>query len=150
VLTHDGYQSAAGFTMSDSTSDDRTIGTVDPDSPAATKGLKPGDIIVKATAFPAASQADEKEIKSYGDLYEFFTRQWPRGRNELVLQVKRGGQELSVGPFAPKTLGLHPTQLLESISMLLVFFLLTAYMPFRKQPGEAMCLLIFCYGLQRY
>src|SRR5947209_14827140 len=43
-----GYQTAAGFTMSDDPrADERTVGRVEPGSPAATAGLKPGDVLVK-------------------------------------------------------------------------------------------------------
>jgi phosphatidylglycerol:prolipoprotein diacylglycerol transferase len=149
VLTHGGYQTAAGFTLNESALDTRTVGAVDPASPAAASGLKPGDVIVKASAVPSTSAGDERAIEFFGDLHDFLERQWPRGKNELTLHVKRGNAQVSVGPFAPKTLGLHPTQLYESISMALVFLLLTAYYPFRRHAGEVMAVLMLCYGLQR-
>jgi phosphatidylglycerol---prolipoprotein diacylglyceryl transferase len=34
--------------------------------------------------------------------------------------------------------------------MVLLFFLLTAYFPFRRRPGEVMALLMLCYGLHRF
>ena len=150
ALTRDGYQTAAGFTLRENASDDRTVESVDPSSPAEASGLKTGDVIIKAAAVPTTSAADERAISRFEDLQDFMTRQWPRGKNRLTLEVKRGDQELTIGPFAPRTLALHPTQLYESISMALVFLLLTAYYPFRKNPGEVMALLMFCYGLQRY
>ncbi|TMQ32917.1 MAG: prolipoprotein diacylglyceryl transferase [Planctomycetota bacterium] len=72
-----------------------------------------------------------------------------RGRNSLALTVKRGDREVDLPAFQPRTIGLHPTQLYESISMLLLFLLLLAYQPFRKHDGELMALLMVCYGLHR-
>ena len=39
--------------------------------------------------------------------------------------------------FVPRTLGLHPTQLYETISMGLCLFLLLSFYPFRRHDGEA-------------
>jgi phosphatidylglycerol:prolipoprotein diacylglycerol transferase len=147
ILVQEGYQTAAGFTMSDTAENRLTVGAVDPASPAAASGLKPGDVLVKLRDFPFAGE--ERDLKSYSDLENYLGREWPRGKNSLAVTVQRGGQDLDMPAFSPKTLGLHPTQLYESISMVLLFFLLTAYYPFRKRPGEVMALLMFCYGLHR-
>src|SRR5262249_41285455 len=52
--------------------------------------------------------------------------------------------------FAPKTLGLHPTQLYESISTALLLFLLLAYWPFRRHDGELFALFLMLYPLHRF
>jgi len=150
VLTYQGYQSAAGFTFSDAKGDDRTVGSVNPVSSAAASGLRAGDVVVKAIAVPTASGTDEHEINRFDDLQDFLTRQWPRGKNQLALEVKRGDLIVKIGPFTPNTLGLHPTQLYESISMALILLVLLAYFPLRKNPGEVIALLMLAYGLQRY
>jgi phosphatidylglycerol:prolipoprotein diacylglycerol transferase len=148
ALVRDGYQTSAGFTMNDRAEDDRTVGAVAADSPAAGSGLQSGDIIVKLRDFPSAGEA--RAITSYRDLENDLGRDWIRGKNDLALTVMRGSQEMDLPPFLPRTLGLHPTQLYESISMLLVFLLLTAYVALRRCPGEVMAIFMFCYGLQRY
>src|SRR5262249_19013862 len=148
ALTHAGYQTAAGFTLSETAVDGRTVGVVESDSPAARAGLKAGDVIVKV--IPGSLPSAERAINSFVDLHNALVTQWPRGENSLILQVRRGNEEVSVGPFSPRTLGLHPTQLYEAISMALVFFLIATYFPFRRRPGEVMAVLMFCYGLQRY
>lgn len=148
ALVKDGYQTAAGFTMSDQAQDERGVGVVAADSPAAVGGLRTGDIIVKLRDFPLPAQ--ETAVASYRDLDYYLNRDWPRGKNDLALTVKRGNQEIELPAFQPLTLGLYPTQLYESISMLLVFLLLTAYFPIRRRLGEVMALFMFCYGLQRY
>ena len=148
ALVKDGYQTSAGFTMSDTAADDRTIGVVAAGSPAAESGLRSGDIIVQIRDF--ASSGDDRAVTSYRDLENDLGPRWIRGKNDLALTVKRGNGEKALPAFRPQTLGLHPTQLYESFSMLLVFFLLLAYLPLRRHPGEAMALFMFCYGLQRY
>jgi phosphatidylglycerol:prolipoprotein diacylglycerol transferase len=50
----------------------------------------------------------------------------------------------------PWTLGLHPTQVYESISMLLLFLLLCAFYPFRRRDGAVLALLMLGYGLHRF
>jgi phosphatidylglycerol:prolipoprotein diacylglycerol transferase len=148
ALVKDGYQTTAGFTMNDKAEDERTVGVVAADSPAAASGLRSGDIIVKLRDYPLPGQ--EANVASYRDLENDLGREWPRGKNDLALTVKRGNQEIELPAFRPQTLGLYPTQLYESISMLLVFLLLTAYFAVRRRPGEVMALFMFCYGLQRY
>jgi prolipoprotein diacylglyceryltransferase len=147
ALVKEGFQTAAGFTMSDTAEDDRTVGAVAADSPAAHSGLRSGDILVKLRDFPLSGE--ERAITSYRDLENDLGPFWIRGKNDLALTVKRGNEEIALPAFRPQTLGLHPTQLYESFSMLLVFLLLTAYFPIRRHPGEVMALFMFCYGLQR-
>jgi prolipoprotein diacylglyceryltransferase len=148
-LVKHGYQTSAGFTMSDQAEDDRTVGVVAADSPAAVSGLRSGDVIVKLRDYPSSGQ--ESAVASYRDLENYLSPYyWPRGKNDLALTVKRSNQDVELPPFRPQTLGLYPTQLYESISMVWVFLLLTAYFAVRRRPGEVMALFMFCYGLQRF
>jgi phosphatidylglycerol:prolipoprotein diacylglycerol transferase len=141
TLVAGGTQSAAGFTMDDQALDQRTVGIVDPQSPAAAADLKTGDIIVAANG---------QSIQRYEDLAYYMERGWPRGEHDLTLTVQRAGQEVQLQPFTPHTLGLHPTQLYETISMFLLFLLLNAYYPFRRHYGEVFVLLIVCYAIHRF
>ena len=50
----------------------------------------------------------------------------------------------------PWTIGLHPTQLYESVSMALLFLLLLAYYPYRRRPGEVMVLFMLGYAVHRF
>jgi phosphatidylglycerol:prolipoprotein diacylglycerol transferase len=142
ILTHEGYQTAAGFTMNTQAPDDRTVDRVEPESAAQEAGLRTGDIITKTDGHP---------ITDLGYLDDYLSgREWPRGKNDLGLTVRRGDKEIALPTFRPKTLGLYPTQVYESIAMGLTFLLLTAYYPFRRRPGEVMAVFMFCYGLQRF
>jgi phosphatidylglycerol:prolipoprotein diacylglycerol transferase len=148
-MTQRGYQTAAGFTIDPTAAalNQARVGRVQPNSPAEDAGLKEGDEIIKARA-----GKHEQVIKSYGALEDFLSlgRGWPRGETELELTVRRadGVHELEV--FEPWTIRLHPTQLYESISMLLLFFLLLAFYPFRRRPGEVMVLFMIGYAFHRF
>ncbi len=153
-LVEKGFQTTAGFTIMA----DRpvTVGAVAKDSPAYQVGLQPGDQIVKIRDFHKTG--DDQVIEKYfdpdpGDLTSFWNclvRAWPRGKTDLTLTVERGGQIKVLDAFTPWTLHLHPTQIYESISMLLLFFLLTAYYPFRRRDGEVMIIFMIGYAIHRF
>jgi prolipoprotein diacylglyceryltransferase len=107
----------------------------------------------------AAYQADLSKIKQapvhiqseYDTLWDVLTINWPRGKSDLELEVRHSdGQVETLPPFTPRTLGLHPTQLYEAISMFLLFLLLNAFFPFRRHYGEVFVLLIVCYAAHRF
>src|SRR5206468_742845 len=77
---------------------------------------------------------------------------WPRGKLDLQLTVMHEGQTdpVALPVFRPRTLGLHPTQIYESISMVLLFFLLMTFYPFRRHDGEVMALAMVGYGVHRF
>lgn len=139
TLVAKGYQTGTGFIMDDS-KPFAVVGLVEPESPAAAAGVEPGDLVVKVNG---------QEVHNSDDLW-IYVRELPRGQSELELTVQRNGQELTLPPFTPRTLGLHPTQLYETISMLLLFLLLNAYYPFRRHYGEVFVLLILCYCVHRF
>ena len=55
-----------------------------------------------------------------------------------------------IGPFTPRTVGLHPTQLYETISMVLLVALLTFYYPFRGRDGRVFVAFLVCYAIHRF
>jgi hypothetical protein len=77
---------------------------------------------------------------------------WPHGETELSLSVVHPSQTepVALAGFTPRTLGLHPTQLYETISTLLILLLLNAYFPFRRHDGEVMALFMLCYSVHRF
>lgn len=77
-------------------------------------------------------------------------RNWPRGDHELQLTVLRDGKEIALPPFTPRTVGLYPTQLYETISMVLLILLLLAYYPFRRHDGQLMVLCMVGYSVHRF
>jgi phosphatidylglycerol:prolipoprotein diacylglycerol transferase len=145
-LVADGYQTAAGFTLArekDQPRDGARVGRVDPHSPAYAAGLRDGDVIVAVNG---------RDVANADDLVRDLAYEWPRGQSDLGLKVIHRGetQPVALEPFAPLTLGLHPTQLYEVVSMFLLFLLLTAYYPFRRHDGEVMAILMLGYAAHRF
>jgi phosphatidylglycerol:prolipoprotein diacylglycerol transferase len=141
-MTGRGYQTAAGFTLSPVR--DNVVDRVEPHSAAYAAGLRDGDTILKI---------DGQDTSSHTVFYYLGDHDvWPRGKNDVVLSVRRaaGGNAVDVGPFEPQTIGLHPTQLYESISMALLLLLLLAYFPYRRHPGEVMVLFMLGYAVHRF
>jgi phosphatidylglycerol---prolipoprotein diacylglyceryl transferase len=96
-------------------------------------------------------RARGKEIVRVQDgLDDALFAEWPRGVNDVSLGVQRDGHEKALPPFEPRTLGLIPTQLYESVSMGLAFLVLTAFYPFHRRDGQVVALLMLCYGLHRF
>jgi phosphatidylglycerol:prolipoprotein diacylglycerol transferase len=89
-------------------------------------------------------------VLSVTDLLWDLARDWPRGRHELALGVRRDGQEIDLPAFAPRTVGLYPTQLYETVSMVLLIGLLLAYYPFRRHDGQLMTLCMVGYAVHRF
>ncbi len=85
---------------------------------------------------------------------DFFTdlinSNWPRGEQQLDLKVARAGAAVTVPSFVPRTLGLHPTQLYETASMLMLVLFLLAYYPLRRHDGQLFTLFIACYAVHRF
>jgi len=88
--------------------------------------------------------------RKYDDLSQALA-DWPRnGTQSLQLTVRREGKDIELPAFRPTSLGLHPTQLYETISMTLLFLLLTAYFPFRRLEGQITGLFLTLYAVHRY
>lgn len=74
---------------------------------------------------------------------------WPKGDRGLKLIVLRGGKEMPI-EFTPRTITFFPTQIYETVSMLLLTFLLVAFQPFRRHDGQVMVLLMLGYAAHRF
>ncbi len=129
-----------GFTTADC-----TVGAVTPDAPASRSGLRAGDLIVRANDHP---------INFYDDLDSYLGQGegWPLGEAKLRLAVAHAGSTAAVDlpEYEPLTLGLHPTQIYESISMALLLWLLLAFTPFKGRDGMVMVLFLFAYAIHRF
>ena len=147
ALVDRGYQTTAGFTVERDMQ--RRVEFVEPESEAKKAGLRVGDMILKV------NDADviqiEKGNEYFNRLHESFRGLWPRGKNDLTLVVRGADERVrEVGPFAPRTLPLHPTQLYETISMALMLFFLVSYYPYKTRDGILMFLLMAGYGVHRF
>jgi phosphatidylglycerol:prolipoprotein diacylglycerol transferase len=142
TMTAKGYQTAAGFTLDERDPDGRTVGKVEPGSAADLAGLRPRDVILKA---------EGTDVHTYQDLENVLVRHWKRSKNDLALTVRRpGGAVEELPPFEPETIGLHPTQEYESVSMVLLLLVLLAYLPLRRHEGELVAVFAVGYAAQRF
>ncbi len=156
-LVEQGYQTPAGFTLAHQQPKDvgARVGKVDPHSPAFYAGLRDGDLIVRANDCDIEARDIEeagKTILPVDMLTRCLVYNWPRGETQLRLTIKhdKDDKPVELHPIAPRTLGLHPTQLYEVVSMSLMFLLLTAYYPLRRRQGQVMAVLMAGYGVHRY
>jgi prolipoprotein diacylglyceryltransferase len=136
-----GYQTAAGFTL---LAEIPTVNAVEPNSAAANAGLEPGDTILEINGQPVKNTAALSEYFRNADVW--------RGHSwKMQLTIQKPGQpNEQTLEFAPMTLPIYPTQVYESISMLLLFLFLLAYTPFRRRDGQVIAVLMIGYGFHRY
>jgi prolipoprotein diacylglyceryltransferase len=142
--TRQGFQTAAGFTLTDEMLREAVVGAVEPGSAAEKAGLRSGDVVL---------EMNDQEIAGPGDLdRQLFGENWQRGRNDLTLKVQRNGEKepRTIGPFEPRSIGLYPTQIHESISMFLLFLLMLAFEPFKPREGTLMVMFLLFYPIHRF
>jgi phosphatidylglycerol:prolipoprotein diacylglycerol transferase len=157
-LVEQGYQTPAGFTLAHNQPNDvgARVGKVDPQSLAFKEaGLRDGDLILRVNDCDVEARDDEDHGRTFLPvevLKRYLVYEWPRGETQLRLTVKhaKGHQPVELPPIEPRTLGLHPTQLYEVVSMALLFLVLTAYYPLRRREGQVMAVLMVGYGVHRY
>jgi len=100
----------------------------------------------QAKSFAAAHQRTALRL----DLYTDLLNNWPRGRNSIQFIVDRDGKEFELPAFTPRSIGLHPTQLYEIISMVLLLLLVLAFYPFRQHDGQVFVLWMVAYSFHRF
>ncbi len=84
------------------------------------------------------------------DRLEELTRDWPRGKSQLWFTVERAGQNVDIPTFSPRTIGLYPTQLYETVSMVLLILVLLAFYPYRRHDGQLIVVLMIGYSIHRF
>lgn len=143
ALVERGLQTAAGFTVTSDFRGPVTVAEVEPNSPAVASGLRAGDTIEEVNGQP---------IKSYDDLWSHLVGTWPRGETRLTLTVTHPHEKrpTELETIRPTTLGLHPTQVYESVSTFLLSLVLLAYFPFRRRYGDVLVLLLLLYPIHRF
>jgi phosphatidylglycerol---prolipoprotein diacylglyceryl transferase len=138
-----GVQTAAGFTVE--RDHNRVVDWVEPGSGASLEGLRKGDEIVGVNG-QSVETADGSALL----FHEAFRGAWPRGKNDLSLTVERNGRKIDIAPFTHRTVPLHPTQLYESISMILLVFFLVSIYPYNRVDGLMMVLFMVGYAVHRF
>lgn len=141
-----GLQSPAGFLLYPGKAQ---VWKVDREAQAS--GLKAEDVITEINGRKVDEVVREgKKVTPGEGVALLLTNYWPRGEATLRLKVARDGNEVELTPFEPRTLALQPTQLYETISMILVLLLLLAFDNVKRREGQVMALMMICYGAHRY
>ena len=125
-----GYQTPHGFLFDPMSLE---IEAVEPNTPAADAGLKPGDVIVQINGKHPAKAID------------FLPKE-----DGLQLTVRRGEADVELPVFRPTSIGLNPTQIFETISMCLLLFFMLSYYPYKRHDGELMVILLIVYSIHRF
>lgn len=116
--------------------------------PVTRVGFDAADRYREGAAAVAVLRQDGLIASAHDTLWEL-ARNWPRGQNELAIEVERAGAKLPLA-FTPRTVPFFPTQLYETVSMLLLTFLLLSFQPFRRHDGQVMVLLMLGYSVHRF
>ena len=113
-------------------------------------------VVDKPENFARAYQLarDTLAVKNRGvvriDLFSDYLNNWPRGRNSVQFKVERDGQVIELPAFTPRGIGLHPTQIYEIISMVLLMLVVLAFYPFRRHDGQVWVLFMIGYACHRF
>jgi prolipoprotein diacylglyceryltransferase len=137
-----GLQTSLGFALGDRL-DARKITAVEPGSDAAAQGLKPGDKVVGVNG----EENDTDSVKLSNVVAGWAENQ--KGAARIELKIESDGKVRDVS-LRPVTVTLYPTQLYETISMVLLVFVLVAFQPFRQHDGQVMVLLMVGYAVHRF
>ncbi|MER3414622.1 MAG: hypothetical protein C4297_00195 [Gemmataceae bacterium] len=149
-----GYQTAYGFQVAETADRGRAsvrVQWVEKDAPAWHAGLRPKDRIVAVRL--ARGVADKPvPVDNLWQLFQVLENLPPQESLEMtVARSEDGAEKQSTLEILPKpSVAVHPTQLYMSLDGLILFFLLSAYYPFRRRPGEVAGMLMMTYGLDRF
>ena len=125
--------------------DPAVISEVEPGSPAARVGLAPGQQIVEVNHDSVSTVEEaEKELLNQYKPYEPGT----------TLSIRTAGSPIArqwiLSAPPARSLPVHPTQIYDAITCLLLCLLLLAYDPFRRRDGEVFALAITLYSIARF
>lgn len=106
---------------------------------------------VRALAVPGKPGLTQAEGLSVVDTLWEQVRDWPRGKKQLTLEVERAGESTPLTlTFTPRTVTFFPTQLYETVSMLLLILVLLAFQPLRRHDGQVLVVLMVGYACHRF
>jgi phosphatidylglycerol:prolipoprotein diacylglycerol transferase len=130
-----------GFRLESRDAQPVVVAQVDTGSPAATAGLKVGDVLVAVNGIPFQSPTEAKAL--------IFNAVVSSAPLELRLADQRT-IDLPTIPLPERSRPVHPTQLYSAIDAGLLGWLLWAYFPLRRRDGECIALLLTIHPITRF
>jgi phosphatidylglycerol:prolipoprotein diacylglycerol transferase len=122
--------------------DPAVIGQVEPDSPAASAGLKPGQHVtaINGRVVDSVEQAHWALLKVFGS------------GNKVSINVAGDPRTKTwtIPSAAAHSRPVHPTQLYSLFDALLLCCLLLAYEPFKRRDGELTALVLIIHPISRF
>jgi phosphatidylglycerol:prolipoprotein diacylglycerol transferase len=131
-----------GFTLSSREKAEPNVLAVQPDSPAARAGLKPGDRLVSINEVPLPTTKP-----AYGAVEQAFYERQPL---HIEVEGRAAVTIPAIDPIPDRSLPVHPTQIYSSIDGLLLTLLLLCFAPFHRRDGEVFALLMSTYPISRF
>jgi phosphatidylglycerol:prolipoprotein diacylglycerol transferase len=118
---------------------------------AAQAGFQPGDAIQSINQLPIERRGEAIEILISAGKYneDLASKGQPPGKIDVELV---GGEHrtFSPGPPLARSARIHPTQIYDAITGVLLAFFLWNYYPYRRRDGEVAALLITVYPITRF
>jgi len=118
------------------------IAEVEPGSPAADCGLKPGQTVKAINDLPTATVHHARWVLLNAHRYGDSIAIGVAGRSQPV--------RLSIPAILPRSEPVHPTQLYSAIDALVLCLFLLAYDPFKRRDGELFALFLTIYPVNRF
>jgi len=117
------------------------IARVNPDSVAATAGLKAGDQITKIDGNTLIGVAGAETL-----VYQAFAQ----GKPLAIVTSDGATHELPAIEPPPRSRPVHPAQIYSTITASLLAWVLWSFYPFRRRDGEVTALMITLYPIARF
>ena len=135
-----GQIGVQGIRLAGNRFDPPRVEQVEPDSPAARAGLKPGDRLLSVDGTP---------VETAGDAYAVLMSVRRAGQR-VEIRVADRAKPLVLTSRAETSLPIHPTQLYSTINGMVLFLFLWSYFPYRRRDGEVAALLMTLYPITRF
>ncbi len=127
------------------------ISKVEPDSQAASAGLKAGQLITSIRYRDAFGNSYEHDnIRTVEQARNSLIQSAVQGTQVKVLTSKSNQPHEWTVPVTPRTWPVQPTQVYSAIDAVLLSLFLLAYSPFRRREGELFVLLLALHGVSRF
>jgi len=117
------------------------IARVNPDSIAATAGLKAGDQITKIDGNTLIGVAGAETL-----VYQAFAQ----GKPLAIVTSDGASHDLPAIEPPPRSRPVHPAQIYSTITASLLAWVLWSFYPFRRRDGEVTALMITLYPIARF